>query len=111
MTWFNRRKDKGKGWSCERSVKSGSCPSAFLRRPIQRLEIHVETTRNLSDVDQEKPSESTSETVPVEDTGISNCSEEDSPVKVPDVTPRVTTHPHRRAAMEARDKIVARLLD
>lgn len=43
-------------------VKSGSGPSAFLQRPIQ----NVETTRNLSDVDHEKPSESTSETVPVE---------------------------------------------
>ena len=95
-------------------VKSGSGLSAFLRRPIQRLfplEIHAETTRNLSDVDHEKSSESTSEAVPVEDTGINNCSEEDSPVKVPDVTPGVTTRPCRLAAVEARDKIVARLMD
>ena len=95
-------------------VKSDSGPSAFLRRPIQRLfplEIHVETTRNLSDVDHEKPSESTSETVPVEDTGINICSEEDGSVEVPEVTPGVTTRPRRRAAMEARDKIVARLMD
>ena len=62
-------------------------------------------------MDHEKSSESTSEAVPVEDTGINNCSEEDSPVKVPDVTPGVTTRPRRRAAMEARDKIVARLMD
>ena len=95
-------------------VKSGSGLSAFLRRPIQKLfplEIHAETTRNLSDVDHEKSSESKSEAVPVEDTGINNCSEEDSPVKFPDVTPGVTTRPHRRAAMEARDKILARLMD
>ena len=75
------------------------------------MEIHAETTRNLTDVDHEKPSESTSETVPVEDTGVNNCSEEDGSVKVPEVTPGVTTRPCRRAAMEARDKIVARLMD
>ena len=95
-------------------VKSGSGLSAFLRRPIQRLfplEIHAETTRNLSDMDHGKSSEGTSETVPVGDTSINNCSEEDSSVEVPEVTPEVTTRPRRRAAMEARDKIVARLLD
>ena len=51
------------------------------------------------------------QTVPVEDTGVNNCSEEDGSVKVPEVTPGVTTRPRRRAAMEARDKIVARLMD
>ena len=89
-------------------VRQHFCEGQYKDFP---LEIYAETTRNLSDMDHEKSSGNTSETVPVGDTSINNCSEEDSSVEVSEVTPELTTHPHWRAAMEARDKIVARLLD
>ena len=101
-------------------VKPGQSPSSFLRRPVQRLfplEVRQsERSENLdhsnetgSFSDQQEPHTERNQDIS-NSAGVVDLPEETDNSHLDD-TSRVMRCPQRRAATEARDKIVARLLD
>lgn len=94
-------------------VGSGSQPSSFLRRPIQRLyPLEVRSVASNA-TDQVATTSDTNDSLTGAESS-SRGSTADATVNMDptSIDPNTTgTRPRRKAATEARDKIVARLLE